>query len=129
MLLTLYEPDAFFRRAIRSLESWQAVPKQVAPRPPKNGLRVLFQSFWHQGVLSGYRVAYWRAVTRIFRRFGSQPAKFWLAMVVLFSAHHFIRFARQTAAQLSLELETKEEDSLAGRLPTEPRNVPVRESP
>jgi radical SAM superfamily enzyme YgiQ (UPF0313 family) len=128
MLLTLYQPDAFFRRAIQSLESWRTVPTQVPPRPPKNGKRVLLRGLWHQGVLSEYRVAYWRALARVVRRFGSEPAKFWLAMVVLFSAHHFIRFARQTAAQLSREMETKQEDSLAGRLETEPRGVPARDS-
>jgi radical SAM superfamily enzyme YgiQ (UPF0313 family) len=129
MLLELYEPDAFFRRVIQSLESWQTLPKQVPPRPPENGTRVLLRAIWRQGVLSGYRVAYWRALARIVRRFGPEPVKFWLGMVLLFSAHHFIRFARQTAAQLSLEMETREESSPAGRVGSEPREVPARGSP
>lgn len=107
MLLALYEPDAFFRRAFRSFERWQTHPTQAPPRAADKPMRVLFRSLWRQGVRSDYRAAYWRSFARILRQFGSEPAKLWLAFLVLASAHHFIRYARQTAASLSPYVETE----------------------
>ena len=108
MLLELYEPEAFFRRAFKSFEYWKTHPRQTPPPPPPNNkMRTILRSLWHQGIRSEYRAVYWRSLARILRDFGSEPAKMWLAMVVLFSAHHFLRYVREAAASLSSGMGTR----------------------
>lgn len=99
LLTQLYTPEAYFGRAFRSIDSWQPRPSQVPPQLPLSyNLRVLLASMWHQGVRSRYRLAFWRFLFLIARRWSRQPAKVWLAYMVLLSAHHFLNYA-QVAAQ------------------------------
>jgi radical SAM superfamily enzyme YgiQ (UPF0313 family) len=101
MLLDLYEPSSFFRRALRSLECWDPQPVQHAP-PPSYWLiaRITLSSIWHQGVRSTYRRAYWRFIGIVFQRWRGDPMRAWRAAVLLLSAHHFIGYAREVAADL-----------------------------
>jgi radical SAM superfamily enzyme YgiQ (UPF0313 family) len=104
MLLTLYDPHRFYERVLDSLERWQLQPEQRAPALPLLYLfRVLLKSVWKQGVLSGYRWAYWRYMRRLMLRWGLHPQKRRLGFELALSGHHFIRYARQVAESLEAE--------------------------
>jgi len=98
MLLRLYDPHSFYQRALDSLERWQVRPEQ---RPSALSflyqLRVLVKSIWQQGVLPGYREAYWRFLGRLVQRWGRHPQKRRLGFELGLSGHHFIRYAKDVA--------------------------------
>jgi hypothetical protein len=101
MLLTLYDPRQFYERVLDSLERWQVQPEQKAPALSLLYLlRVLVKSLWKQGVLSGYRRAYWRYMRQLMMRWGLHPQKRRLGFELALSGHHFIHYARQVAETL-----------------------------
>src|SRR5712692_3436497 len=104
MLLTLYDPRRFYKRVLDSLERWHVRAEQ---KPPALSflyrLRVAFKSVWRQGVLSGYRRAYWRFVGQLMLRWGLNLQKRQLGFELALSGHHFIRYARQVAETLDSE--------------------------
>jgi len=104
MLLTLYDPRRFYERVLDSLERWQLQPEQRAPALSLLYLlRVLLKSVWKQGVLSGYRRAYWHYMRQLMFRWGLYPQKRRLGFELALSGHHFIRYARQVAESLEAE--------------------------
>lgn len=104
MLLTLYDPRRFYERVFDSLERWQLQPEQRAPAISLLCLlRVVFKSVWKQGVLTGYRRAYWRFLGRLVLRYGLNAQKRRLGFELAFSGHHFIRYARHVAETLESE--------------------------
>jgi len=104
MLLTLYDPRRFYERVFDSLERWQLQPEQKTPALSLLYLlRVMFKSVWRQGVLSGYRRAYWRFLRRLMIRWGLDPQKRRLGFELALSGHHFIRYARHVAETLEAE--------------------------
>jgi radical SAM superfamily enzyme YgiQ (UPF0313 family) len=104
LLAALYAPDAFFARASRSLEAWHPRATQRPPDSPLGyTLRVLFASMWTQGIRSNYRLPYWRFLGRVVWTWSRQPAKLWLAFMVMLSAHHFVVYAREVADELERE--------------------------
>ena len=104
MLLTLYDPCRFYDRVLDSLERWQARPEQRASALSfLYQLRVVFKSVWRQGVLSGYRRAYWNFLGRLMLRWGLNLQKRQLGFELALSGHHFIRYARQVAETLESE--------------------------
>jgi radical SAM superfamily enzyme YgiQ (UPF0313 family) len=110
LLRGLYTPENYFGRALRSLESWQPRPAQKPPELPMlYNLRVLVQSMWQQGVCSNYRLAYWRFLGTVIRRWALQPARLWLAFMVLLSANHFLKYAQSVAEELDEQCQVLEE--------------------
>jgi hypothetical protein len=104
MLLTLYDPRRFYKRVLDSLERWQVRPEQKAPALSfLYRLRVVLKSVWRQGVLSGYRRAYWRFFGRLTLRCGLNRQKRRLGFELALSGHHFIRYARKVAETLEAE--------------------------
>ena len=55
---------------------------------------------WRQGVRSHYRRRYWRFLWLILWNWTRQPVKLWLGFMTLLSAHHFLNYAPQVAAEL-----------------------------
>ena len=110
LLSGLYTPEAYFRRAFNSLESWQPRSTQHPPELPfMYNVKVFFSSIWKQGVTSNYRLAYWRFLWLVIRKWSSNPAKMWLGFMVLMSANHFLKYAKVVADDLEkhvLQLET-----------------------
>ncbi len=101
MLLTLYHPRRFYERVLDSLEHWQVQPEQKAPPlslPYR--LKVILKSVWRQGVLPGYRGAYWNFGVRLLLRWGLNPQKRRLGFELAVSGHHFISYAREVAVTL-----------------------------
>ena len=103
LLTGLYEPEAYFRRAFRSLQAWRPRGQRPPDLPAAYSLRVFFASLWRQGVRSSYRGAYWRFLGRMIWNWGRQPAKLWLGFMVLLSAHHFVLYARHVSEELEQE--------------------------
>ncbi len=104
LLNGLYEPDAFFKRAFRSLEIWKPRDTQHPPELPWSyNLRVLAASMWRQGVQSNYRFAYWKFLWLMIRKWSRQPAKMWLGFMVLLSAEHFLIYSHEVVENLENE--------------------------
>jgi hypothetical protein len=104
LLADLYEPGAYFQRALRSLEVWQTKPSQTEPDTPMwDDLRLLASSMWTQGVKSGYRRAYWGFLGTLVHRYWNTPVKLGMGLRLLVSAHHFLIYARQVADELECE--------------------------
>jgi radical SAM superfamily enzyme YgiQ (UPF0313 family) len=109
LLSGLYEAEPFFKRALRSLEVWQPGASQVPPTlPMAYNLRVLATSMWKQGLLSPYKVEYWKFLYQLLRRFANKPAKLWLGFTVMLSAHHFLIYSREVARLLEQECRSIE---------------------
>jgi radical SAM superfamily enzyme YgiQ (UPF0313 family) len=103
LLFNLYDPTAFFARALRSLEAWKPQSTQHPPALPMSyNLRVLFASMWRQGVRSGYKKAYWKFLGILIWRWTKEPSKQWLGFMVLLSAEHFLVYSREVAAELEV---------------------------
>ena len=101
LLAGLYEPSAYFERALRSLEVWKTKPSQTVPDTPIwQELRVLASSMWTQGMRSDYRRVYWSYLGTIVHRYRNNPVKLGMALGLLVAAHHFLIYARQVADEL-----------------------------
>ena len=115
LLADLYEPKAFFQRALRSLDAWKTRPSQTPPEMPlAYNLRLFAASIWTQGVKSGYRRAYWSFLGSLVRRYWSDSAKMWMGSMLLLSAHHFLVYARQVADELERDCAKALTPHLAG---------------
>jgi radical SAM superfamily enzyme YgiQ (UPF0313 family) len=118
LLFDLYDPKAFFARALRSLEVWRPQKTQHPPDLPMlYNLRVLFSSMWRQGVLSQYKRAYWSFLGILIWRWTREPTKQWLAFMVLLSAEHFLVYSREVAADLEREVTSLPSASRASEQP------------
>ena len=125
MLLALYDPHRFYQRVLDSLERWQLQPEQRAPALSLLYLlSVLLKSVWKQGVLSGYRRAYWRYMRRLILRWGLHPQKRRLGFELALSGHHFIRYARQVAETLEAEGRRAIQFKHPGYVPQPDRQAP-----
>jgi len=118
----IYDPERFYARAWRSLESWQSKRCQhPAQQPTALAIaRILARSFWLQGVRSSYRKAYWKYFFKVLTRFGLNRAKRWMGVIILISGHHFIPYAGELALKVERELE---------RVPHVPEPIPVSVEP
>ena len=57
-LAAIYEPNAFFERAWRSMQSWkihEEPARRPATRSPLGIAAIVMRSIWHQGIKSSYR--------------------------------------------------------------------------
>jgi radical SAM superfamily enzyme YgiQ (UPF0313 family) len=101
LLADLYEPTAYFKRALRSLELWQPKSSQVEPDAPLwHEVRIMASSMWTQGVRSAYRREYWAFLGTIVHRYRNNALKLGRGLSLLVSAHHFLIYARQVADEL-----------------------------
>jgi radical SAM superfamily enzyme YgiQ (UPF0313 family) len=100
-LQAIYGPDAFFARALRSLDDWNVDDAQHPPATSRDSIRGIFlKSVVKQGILSSYRRQYWAFLYRLVRRWRSCPQKLWLGVSILVSAHHFILYAEEVSIEL-----------------------------
>jgi hypothetical protein len=106
LLFDLYTPEAYFQRALRSLQLWKTRPVQKAPELGlRYELRLLFRSMWTQGVLSSYRGAYWKFLWCILRNYATDSTKLWMGTMILLAGHHFLIYAREVADDLARATE------------------------
>jgi radical SAM superfamily enzyme YgiQ (UPF0313 family) len=105
ILQSIYEPSAYYDRCLRSLEDWGASEHQ-RPVQPRRRVRVhaLVRSIIHQGILSHYRVAYWKFLFQVLRRWRRDPQRSALGFNLLLSGHHFINYARTVTAEMAEEI-------------------------
>lgn len=105
MLQELYDPAKFYARALASLEHWKVRAVQhAAPVSFSYRLGVVCRSLWRQGVLSRYRVAYWKFLAALLARHSRRPQKMWLGFILLISGHHFINYSAEVCADLENEI-------------------------
>ncbi len=124
LLFGLYEPKAFFARAFLSLERWKTKPTQKPPAlPMMYNLRLMGASMWTQGVKSEYRADYWAFLGRLIKTFWRDDSKIWMGIMVLLSAHHFLIYAREVAAELERECLALEMAENQAALEREPVHV------
>ena len=57
-----------------------------------------------QGILAPYRREYWKFLLQVLRRYLHSPAKLRMGIALMFSAHHFINYAKSLADELEVEL-------------------------
>ena len=109
MLLRVYDPDAFCRRAIRALEYWN--PRSHQHAPPVSlwyQVKVVLASMWRQGVLGSYRKEYWTFLGQLVGRWGTDRRKLYLGFVTLLSAQHFLRYAEEVVNEIEAEMRAAE---------------------
>jgi radical SAM superfamily enzyme YgiQ (UPF0313 family) len=104
LLADLYDPKTYFERALRSLEAWQP---RAFQRPKDTtlwyDLRLLTSSIWTQGLRSPYRREYWSFFGTVVRRYRGSPARLWMGLSLLLSAHHFLTYSRHVSDELARE--------------------------
>jgi len=124
LLFGLYEPKAFFARAFLSLERWKTRPTQKPPALPMSyNLRLMAASMWTQGVKSEYRADYWAFLGKLIKTFWRDDSKIWMGIMVLLSAHHFLIYARQVAAELERDCQALEKTETPKVMEREPVHV------
>ena len=103
----IYDPEKFYARAWRSLQSWESKPCQhPAQQPTALAIAgILARSIWLQGLRSSYRKAYWKYLLKILTRFALNRAKIWMGVTILISGQHFIPYAGELARKVERELE------------------------
>ena len=103
----IYDPEKFYARAWRSLESWESKRCQhPAQQPTALAIAgILARSIWLQGLRSSYRKAYWKYFLKILTRFALNRAKLWMGVTILISGQHFIPYAGELARKVETELE------------------------
>ena len=103
----IYDPEKFYERAWRSLESWQSKPCQhPAQQPTALAIAgILARSIWRQGLRSSYRKAYWKYFLKILTHFALNPVKIFMGVTILVSGQHFIPYAGELARKVERELE------------------------
>jgi radical SAM superfamily enzyme YgiQ (UPF0313 family) len=89
LLAALYEPRAYFRRALRTLELQRDLPPPRYRRPLSFSIAAVARSLWRQGLRSRYRRAYWAFLARALVE---APRRFAHAMALAIHAEHFIRY-------------------------------------
>ena len=120
-LAAIYEPNAFFERAWRSMQSWKIRKNQHAARQPGAAgiTAIMARSIWQQGIKSSYRIPYWKYVFRIVSHYALNPPKIWMAATIMISGHHFIPYSREVVANIERQIERVEETSELVPVPAE----------
>jgi radical SAM superfamily enzyme YgiQ (UPF0313 family) len=120
-LAAIYEPNAFFERAWRSMQSWKIRKNQRAARQPGAAgiMAIMVRSIWQQGIKSSYRIPYWKYVVRILSHYALNPPKIWMAATIMISGHHFIPYSREVVANIERQIERAEESSELVPVPAE----------
>ncbi len=103
----IYDPETFYARAWRSLQSWKSKRYQHPAQQPTalTIAGILARSIWRQGLRSSYRKAYWKYFFKILTRFPLNRPKLWMGVTILISGQHFIPYAGELARKVETELE------------------------
>ncbi len=89
LLASLYEPRAYFARALQAVSLQRHLPAPRYRRALSYSLRVLFQSIWRQGVRGSYRGVYWGFLLRAAL---IAPRRFARAFALAVHGEHMIRY-------------------------------------
>ena len=104
-LASLYRPDAFFDRALRSLRQWESRQPQTPPHTSVARMAgIVARSIWYQGIRSRYARSYWKFLFQFVYRWARNPPKLYLGFVVLISSHHFLRYAIDVVSEVDDEI-------------------------
>ena len=111
LLEKLYSPEAYFRRAIRSLELWGP---QKPQQPAKLGWDLKIKGFlgglYHLGIKSNYKLPFWKALGTMVARWWNQPTKLVHGYSVLLAGRHMIEYSELlTSRYRSMDLSLLED--------------------
>jgi radical SAM superfamily enzyme YgiQ (UPF0313 family) len=87
----IYQPDEYFARCLRALELRPRSDARFS-LPWAYALRCVLGSVWRQGVVGGYRGAYWRFLAKVLRR---TPRRIARAVALAIAGEHMIRYTRE----------------------------------
>jgi radical SAM superfamily enzyme YgiQ (UPF0313 family) len=109
-LTAIYEPQAFYERAWRSMQCWENKKNQHAAKQPGPAgvAAIVLRSIWHQGIKASYRRAYWKYALRTLTHYALNPPKLWMAATLMISGHHFIPYAHEVVKKIENEIERVE---------------------
>jgi radical SAM superfamily enzyme YgiQ (UPF0313 family) len=116
LLEEVYAPDAFYARALRSLELCPVEPSPFQ-RALGETIACLARSLWFQGVRGKHRGAYWRYLARALVR---TPKRFPRAVGLAINAEHMVRYTEEHVLP-GLRASLVE----ARRQPRAPRRAPM----
>jgi hypothetical protein len=92
LLAQVYEPRAYFDRALREL----SLQRHLSPPPHRRSfsysLGALARSLWRQGVRGGYRSAYWRFLAQAVL---TAPRHFARAVALAIHGEHMLRYTAE----------------------------------
>jgi radical SAM superfamily enzyme YgiQ (UPF0313 family) len=91
LLESVYSPEAFFARSLRSLELRPRDRSRFRRELP-HSIACLLRSLLHQGVLSRYRGEYWRFLGQTLRR---TPRRLARAIALAINGEHMIRYTAE----------------------------------
>jgi radical SAM superfamily enzyme YgiQ (UPF0313 family) len=121
-LAAIYQPERYFERCLRALQLRPDTDAR-AHLPWRYGLRCLFRSLWRQGVMGGYRGAYWRFLGQVLLRARKRLAR---AVSLAIAGEHMIRYTREVVLpRLAEAIKEAERDASAQPASRKPR--PARE--
>lgn len=89
LLARLYEPRAYFARALKALSLRRHLPPPRSHRSVRYSLGALVRSLWRQGVRGRYRREYWRFLARAALL---APRHFGRAVAAAIHGEHMIRY-------------------------------------
>jgi radical SAM superfamily enzyme YgiQ (UPF0313 family) len=89
LLAQVYEPRAYFQRALRALQLQRHLSPPPSHRSLRYSLHALASSLWQQGVRGRYRAAYWRFLGQAAL---TAPRHFGRAVALAIHGEHMIRY-------------------------------------
>jgi radical SAM superfamily enzyme YgiQ (UPF0313 family) len=89
LLSRVYQPRAYFDRALRALALQRQLPAPRFRRSRRYSLGALVRSLWRQGVRGPYRGAYWRFLAQAV---ATAPRHFGRAVAAAIHGEHMIRY-------------------------------------
>jgi Domain of unknown function (DUF4070) len=89
LLATVYEPRAYFERALRALSLQRHLPPPPHRRSLRYSVGALARSLWRQGVRGRYRKEYWRFLARAALK---APRHFARAVALAIHGEHMLRY-------------------------------------
>jgi hypothetical protein len=100
LLQSLYSPEAYFTRTLRSLEIWKTRKPQV---PAKLGwdlkIKGFFGGLWHLGVKSHYKWPFWKTLATIVTRHWREPVKIVHGFSILLAGRHMVNYTEFLTAR------------------------------
>jgi radical SAM superfamily enzyme YgiQ (UPF0313 family) len=89
LLARVYEPRAYFARALRELSMQRHLRRSRSRRTLAYSISALVRSLWRQGVRGRYRLAYWQYLIRAAL---VAPRRFGHAVALAIHGEHMIRY-------------------------------------
>lgn len=108
LLESIYSPQAYFKRALRSMEIWKTrKPQKPARHDSDLRVRGFLGGLWSLGFKSRYKMLFWKSLATLVARWWREPTKIVHGFSILLAGRHMIDYSatlveRYRALDLSL---------------------------